>query len=161
MEELYKEYSYLVYNYLHKMCNDKSLAEELTQETFYKAIKSINKFNNQSKVSTWLCSIAKNTLIDYKRKHKENISLNDDRLINVEWINTIDNNIEEQLEKDKIYKIIDTFDPTVKEIFYLRLEYDLRFNEIGKILNKSEEWTRLAFYRGKLKIKEEMKDEKN
>ena len=68
MEELYKEYSYLVYNHLYKICCDSSLAEELTQETFYKTMKSINKYNNKYNFSTWLCTIAKNTLIDYKRK---------------------------------------------------------------------------------------------
>lgn len=161
MEELYKEYSYLVYKYLYKLSNNESLAEELTQETFYKAIKNINKFNNQCKISTWLCTIAKNTLIDYNRKHKEDISLNDDKLSSLEEINNFDKDIEEQLEINKVYKIIDTFNPTIKDIFHYRLEYDLSFNEISKLINKSEEWTRLAFYRGKLKIKEAMKDEEN
>lgn len=59
MEQLYKENSMLVYKYLNSLCKDEKIAEELTQETFYKAIKGINKFNNNCKMSTWLCKIAK------------------------------------------------------------------------------------------------------
>ena len=73
MEEIYKKYSMLVYNYLKSLCNNCDIAEELTQETFYKAIKGIDKFNNECKVSTWLCKIAKNTWIDFlRKKEKEN-----------------------------------------------------------------------------------------
>lgn len=73
MEQIYKEYSNLVYHYLISLCKNDVLAEELLQETFYKAIKNINKFNNTCKVSTWLCQIAKNTWIDFLRKEKNTI----------------------------------------------------------------------------------------
>ena len=68
MEKLYKEYSKLVFYYLNSLSGNSYIAEELTQETFYKAIKGINKFNNECKISTWLCKIAKNTWNDYLRK---------------------------------------------------------------------------------------------
>ena len=83
MEELYKEYSKLVFYYLNDLCRDYDVAEELTQETFYKAIKGIKKFNNEYKVSTWLCKIAKNTWIDYLRKEKKQkiVSIDDENSI--------------------------------------------------------------------------------
>ncbi len=161
MEELYKEYSKLVYNYLYKLCKDSTIAEELTQETFYKAMKSINKFNSKYNFSTWLYTIAKNTLIDYKRKYKEDISLNDNKLLDLMEIDTLYNDIESQLEIEKVYKIIDSFNPVIKDIFHYRLEYNLTFSEISKIINKTEGGTRLAFYRGKIKIKEAMKEYEN
>jgi RNA polymerase sigma-70 factor (ECF subfamily) len=60
MEEIYERYSRLVYNYLYTLTKNVELSEELSQETFYSAIKSINKFKNECNISVWLCQIAKN-----------------------------------------------------------------------------------------------------
>ena len=65
MEEIYKEYSKIVYTYLLSLTCNSELAEELMQETFYSAIKNINKFRNESSMKTWLCKIAKNKWFDY------------------------------------------------------------------------------------------------
>ena len=71
MEEIYQEYARIVYRYLLSKTHDEDLAEELTQETFYQAIKSIDRFDESCKISTWLCAIAKNQLLSYLRKHPE------------------------------------------------------------------------------------------
>ena len=71
MEEIYKEYSLLVYRYLYGLTNDIELSEELMQETFYSATKNINKFKGNSKISVWLCQIAKNKWKDYIKKHNQ------------------------------------------------------------------------------------------
>lgn len=159
MEQIYKEYSNLVYHYLISLCKNDVLAEELLQETFYKAIKNINKFNNTCKVSTWLCQIAKNTCIDFLRKEKKydfvSISEYDyhENLI-------ADEPFENQDKIISLYKYIDSLDNETKQVFYLRLKSELSFKEIGKILNKSENWARTVFYRGKTKLKEKIKIEK-
>lgn len=161
MEKLYKEYSKLVYNYLKSLCQEHSIAEELTQETFYKAIKGIKKFNNECKMSTWLCQIAKNTWIDYlrKEKKKEIISIDEDNLIEKLIVDkTLEENVEERSEIIKLYKYIHKLNNNTKEVFYLRIKGELSFKEIGEILDKSENWARLTFYRGKIKLKEAMKD---
>ena len=69
MEDVYREHSHMVYQYLLSLSHDADLAEELTQETFYQAIRRIDYFNAESKVSTWLCGIAKNLFYAYLRKH--------------------------------------------------------------------------------------------
>ena len=74
MEELYKRYSRLVFSYLKSLCGNNEIAEELTQETFYKAIKGVKHFRGESKISNWLCQIAKNVWIDYLRKEKTHFS---------------------------------------------------------------------------------------
>lgn len=71
MEEIYKEYSKYVFNYLLSLTNNAEIAEELMQETFYSAIKNIHKFQNNSSLKTWLYKIAKNKLIDYCKKNKK------------------------------------------------------------------------------------------
>lgn len=65
MEDVYREHSHMVYQYLLSLSHDADLAEELTQETFYQAIKKLDYFNAESKVSTWLCGIAKNLFLSY------------------------------------------------------------------------------------------------
>ena len=69
IEEIYRDYAQMVYKYLLSLTRDDGLAEELTQETFYQAIRSSNKFDESCKITTWLCAIAKNVLITYRRKH--------------------------------------------------------------------------------------------
>ena len=101
----------LVYNYLKSLCNNCDIAEELTQETFYKAIKGIDKFNNECKVSTWLCKIAKNTWIDFlRKKEKENfISIDNEEVIqNFFSSKSIKNNIEDSEDIINLYKYIHT-----------------------------------------------------
>lgn len=161
MEELYREYSKLVYNYLNSLCGNHEVAEELTQETFYKAIKGINKFNNECKISTWLCRIAKNTWIDFlrKEKRKDLISINDEGYIeNLIVEKSFEENIEDKSEIINLYKNIHKLDENTKEVFYLRLKGELSFKDIGKILDKTENWAKLTFYRGKIKLKEAMND---
>lgn len=79
MDQIYNEYSKMIYNYLLSLTKKTDVAEELLQETFYSAVKNINKFRKESNVKTWLCTIAKNKYIDYYKKSKKinEIKIND------------------------------------------------------------------------------------
>ena len=163
MEELYKNYSKLVFNYLRSLCGDKELAEELTQETFYKAIKGINKFKGECKVSSWLCQIARNIWINYRKKEDKvkYISYDEDENIkNILAYRNVEDDVDARNELISVYKKIHKLDEKTKEVFYLRIKGELSFKEIGEILNKSEEWARITFYRGKIKLKEEIENDK-
>ena len=159
MDELYKKYSKYIFYYLNSLSEDVYIAEELTQETFYKAIKGINKFNNDCKISTWLCKIAKNTWNDYLRKSKlqKNFSIDDENFVEkMIFEQSFEDNVEDKSEIISLYKYIHELDEDTREVFYLRLKGELSFKEIGEILDKSEDWARLTFYRGKIKLKEAM-----
>lgn len=157
MEELYKEYSKLVYNYLYGLCKQKEIAEELTQDTFYKAIKNVAKFRNDCKVSTWLCQIAKNIWIDYLNNEKKaKIIPFDDNIENLFIEKTLENDLEERTEIIDLYKQIHKLDEKTKEVCLLRIRGELSFKEIGEILGKTEEWARITYYRGKIKLKENL-----
>lgn len=161
MEELYKKYSNLVYNYLHSLTGNREIAEELTQETFCKAIKKINQFRGECKVSVWLCQIAKNTWKNYVKKDSKikTISIDDENYIEkIILQETEKDDIEERYEIINLYKKIHELDEKTKEVFLLRIKGELSFKEIGEILGKSEEWARVTFYRGKLRLKEEIKN---
>ena len=140
IEEVYLEHSKLVYKYLFCLTHNNELAEELTQETFVCAIKEINNFKGNSKLSTWLCQIAKNLWYKELRKIKKA------KIIPIDEISV---NIKN--EEDIETKIIQNNE---KEIIYLRIVGEFSFKQIGEILGKNENWARVTFYRGKEKMKE-------
>lgn len=161
MDAIYIKYCKCVYNFLYKLTNDIELSEELTQETFYTAIKKINTLNKKESIRTWLYQIAKNKWKDYLRKNKKaNIDLDENTVENLVANYDIE---EDMIAKDNIiefYKKIHMLDIDTREIIYLKIIRNFTFKEISQILGKNEEWARTKFYRGKLKLKESLKDEK-
>jgi len=161
VDAIYIKYCKCVYNFLYKLTNDIELSEELTQETFYTAIKKINTLNKKESIRTWLYQIAKNKWKDYLRKNKKaNIDLEENTVENLVANYDIE---EDMIAKDNIiefYKKIHMLDIDTREIIYLKIIRNFTFKEISQILGKNEEWARTKFYRGKLKLKESLKDEK-
>ena len=161
MDAIYIKYCKCVYNFLYKLTNDIELSEELTQETFYTAIKKINTLNKKERIRTWLYQIAKNKWKDYLRKNKKaNIDLEENTVENLVANYDIE---EDMIAKDNIiefYKKIHMLDIDTREIIYLKIIRNFTFKEISQILGKNEAWARTKFYRGKLKLKESLKDEK-
>ncbi len=150
MQQAYEEYFHTVYGFLMGLTggND-DLSEELTQETFYRAIKNASKYKEECKMSTWLCQIAKYTFyqhLDKKRRHGE-VPLE-------EMVETgIDEQIEQKLidneSKIAIYKKIQKLQSPMKDVFLFRLNEELSFREIGNIFGKTENWARVTYYRAK------------
>lgn len=154
IEEIYKKYANLIKNYIYTITRNKELAEEIMQETFIVAINQINNFRGECDISVWLCSIAKKILYkktkkinQYKTISIENVEIADEKKIEEEYIK---NN-----SKLKLYQALQNLDATTREVIYLRLTGDLSFKEIGKILNKTENWARVTFFRGKQKLNKE------
>lgn len=159
MEEIYKEYSNTVYKYLFCLTHNEDTSEDLTQETFAIAVKEINKFKGNCKISVWLCQIAKH--LWYKKLKKEN----KEKHISFEQLENeiVENETTEEIifkkeENLKLYKDIQKLDNISREIIYLRMFGNLNFIEIGEILGKSANWARVTFYRAKQKIREENKN---
>lgn len=152
IEQIYNEYFKIVYRYLICLTHNKEIAEDLTQETFCKAIKNINNFQGKCKISVWLCEIAKNLWFNELKKMKKIsfVEIEDD-------INVLYNIEEDFLRKqdlEQLYAKIQKLDEGVREIFYLKLFSNLTFKQIGEIKGRSEIWARVNFYRGKQKLKE-------
>lgn len=150
-DEIYNLYANDIFKYLICLTGDKGLSEELTQETFYKAYKNIDKFEGKCKMSVWLCQIAKNSYYSHCRKEKskvrEPINENLESKMNVQ---------EEYLESHNIlslHKIIHTLEDPFKEVFALRLFGELSYHQISEIFGKSESWARVTYYRAKEKVK--------
>ena len=150
MDEIYQKYAKTVYRFLLSLTHDSDLAEELTQETFYQAIRTSNRYDESCQVSTWLCGIARNVLSTYRRKHplQEDIA---DQDIPVE---SAEKDALQSMERMELFRHLHSLEDPYREVMYLRIFGDLSFKEIGEIQNKTENWARVTFYRGKEKLKE-------
>lgn len=153
IDEICDKYYQVVYKYLFCLTRDTEISKDLTQETFYKAVKKIHTFKGKAKISVWLCEIAKNLWYDELKKNKRKFKQEEMKEI------VSDENIEgNYISKEEILEMhnrINKLDENVKRVIYLRINGDLSFKEIGEILGKTETWARITFYRGKQKIKEE------
>ena len=156
IESMYKDYFKTVYKYLLCLSRDKDIAEELTQETFCIAIDKINSFRGDCKLSVWLCQIAKNLWFAELKKNKK--LTNNIDLYNFSSLDITENIIDNE-DKLLLYKKMQCLDEKTREVIYLRISGELSFKEIATILNKTENWTRVTFYRGKQKLKEEILNE--
>ena len=143
-----------VFSYVMTLARDRNDAEEITQETFFRAISTDKSFRGDSDSYTWLCAIAKNIFIDEKRR----VSRQDDELS--EELPDTNKGIEEKLtDRDqslKIHLILHKLEEPYKEVFQLRIFGELSFAEIGSIFGKTETWARVTYHRARLKIKERM-----
>lgn len=69
MDELYRAHANMIYRYLLALSGDAHTAEELTQETFYQAVRCLDRYDGSCKETTWLCAIAKNLYQAWQRRH--------------------------------------------------------------------------------------------
>lgn len=158
LEKIYEKYYQTVFKYLICLTKNADIAEELTQETFYKMIKKINTYKGNCKFSVWLCEIAKNTWYDELRKNKRKLDYDTEN--NISNGRNIEEDYIEKEEVEEVYQKIEKFGEETKRVMFLRINSELSFKQIGDILGKSETWARVTFYRGKQKIKEDEKDGK-
>ncbi len=161
IEEIYKEYSITVYKYLFCLTQNRDISEDLMQETFAIAVKDIKKFRGDCKLSVWLCQIAKHLWYKELKKKNKNANISFEEINeNVLYDETPEQIICGKEEKIKLFKDIQKLDSKSKEVMYLRLIGNLSYEEIGEILGKTSNWSRVTFYRAKQKIREENKNEK-
>lgn len=152
-DRIYAEYFSEVYKFVLSLCRNPSLAEEITQEAFFKALKNIDGFKGDCKLNTWLCKIAKNTFYSYTKKHGRQADYPLDSIMS-------DDNIEEKFADKEtayaIHKVLHKLNEPYKEVFWLRTFGELSFSQIGALFSKTESWARVTYYRAKIMIREEI-----
>lgn len=154
IEELYRRYAKSVKLYALTLCENHATADDITAETFLKAIKSIDTFQDGN-IFTWLCTIAKHTYFDQLRK-KEHANLPLSEELSQTLADTRQTPEEEAIEQDEkltLYRLLQSLEAEAREVVYFRLFTDLTFREIGSILGRSENWARIVFYHSKNKLK--------
>lgn len=154
-EKIYQIYFHYVYLYLFKRCNNAHLAEELTSETFFKAMKAIDKFKGNCDINTWLVTIAKNSYYSYLKRNKSVTQLDETFEVKDDKVD-IENQMIQTESSMEIYKILHGLEEPYKEVFSLRVLGDLSFKQIAEIYGKTENWACVTYHRAKNKIKSKM-----
>lgn len=156
-EEIYRLYFDDIFKFLRGLTANEHLAEELTEETFFKALKEIKSFRGDCDIRIWLCQIAKNSYFTYLRKQK--CISNDEQLNNME----ISEKSMETLLVDKeiafkLHQILHDLEEPYKEIFSLRIFGELSFKQIAVLFGKTEHWACVTYHRAKEKIQKRMEE---
>ena len=153
-DQIYQTYFDPVYRYALSLSRDPHAAEEITQETFFKALRSLDQFRGDSSLKSWLCAIARNLWLSERRKKKaqpiDEAAILPDPAIGPE------ESIMRQDESMRIYRLLHRLDEPYREVFTLRTLGQLSFRDIGELFGKSENWACVVYHRARARIKEEM-----
>ena len=151
--KLYEAHYMRVFSYAMTLTGNREMAEELTQETFFRAFSKSSEFRKESDEVTWLCAIAKNCFVDETRRRNKTGPI-------PEELPASGRSIEQQVtDKDSSFRIhaaLHTMDEPYREVFELRIFGELSFSQIGTIFGKTENWARVTYHRARLKLQERM-----
>jgi len=157
-EDIYNNYFKDIFLYIYSLSGDRHIAEDITAETFMKAIKSIEKFKGNCDIRVWLCQIAKNCYFSFLRKKKKTVHL--DELSEQKDNFNFEQIISSTEESMEIHEILHNLDEPYKEVFSLRVFGELSFKQIACLFGKSDNWACVTYHRARNKIKERMEDYK-
>ena len=151
MSDIYQRHAQTVYKFLLAKTHDSDLAEELTQETFYQAVRSANRFDGGCKVSVWLCQIAKHLWYQHLRRHKRETPMPEEAP-EVPAPSAEEGLLEREGQLD-LLRLIHDLPAAPREVVYLRAFGGLSFREIGDVMGRAEPWARVTFYRTKERLR--------
>ncbi len=158
-EKLYEDYFNDVFLYIRRLSGNEHIAEEITSDTFFKAMHSVDRFRGECDIRVWLCQIAKNSYYSYLKKHKRMQSLHDSELL---FLADLADSADEQIiradEAQRIQKILHTIPEPYKEVFMWRVFADMSFKQIGQIFSKSENWACVTYHRARKQIRERLEE---
>jgi len=158
-EEIYSTYFIDVFRYIRRLSNNDHIAEEITADTFFKAMNAIHSFRGNCDIRVWLCQIAKNSYLTYLKKSGHTDHIDEAELLNIAHPAE---SIEEQLIKrdqtSQIQRILHDIPEPYKEVFMWRVFAELSFKQIGQIFHKSENWACVTYHRARNKINERLED---
>lgn len=155
-EKLYEAYYMRVFSYAMTLAGDRSQAEEITQETFFRAFSKESSFRGESDEMTWLCAIAKNFFLDEKRRQGRTEPLPEGDIRDAG--KSMEQKAQDRDTSFQIHLALHALEEPYREVFELRVFGELSFREIGMIFGKTENWARVTYHRAKLKLQERMNE---
>lgn len=155
-EKLYDAYYMRVFSYAMTLTADRHLAEEIAQETFFRAFSRLGSFRGESDEATWLCAIAKNLYADEKRRQSRFDLMPEEAPAREK---AVEQAVAEREDSFRIHLALHALEEPYREIFELRVFGELSFNQIARIFSRTENWARVTYHRAKLKLQERL-DEK-
>ena len=152
-EKLYETYYMRVFSFAMTLAQDRAQAEEITQETFFRAFSKQSGFRGDSDETTWLCAIARNLFLDEKRRQGRSEPITEEMPDTGKGIE------QSAVDRDTSFRIhvaLHALEEPYREVFELRIFGELSFREIGMIFGKTENWARVTYHRARLKLQERM-----
>ena len=153
-ETIYREYFRDVELYLRAICKDELLAEELTEQVFFQAMRALPRFRGDCDIRTWLCAMGRNCYLTHLRKTKQTTDVDDLQIPDPR--KSIEETIADKQQAMAIHRILHTLPEPYKEVFSLRVFGQLSFADIGGIFGKTANWACVTYHRARRKIMEEM-----
>ena len=160
-EEIYRTYFKDVFRYIRRLSGNEHIAEEITSETFYRAMSSINRFRGGCDIRVWLCQIAKNCYCTYMKKAGRTSSMEEVSFMNSAQEETIEERLFRQDEAMEIQKILHEIPDPYKEVFMWRIFAELSYRQIGQLFGKSENWACVTCHRARNMIRERLEGRQN
>ena len=152
-EKLYEAYYMRVFSYVMTLTGDRTEAEEITQETFFRAISKNSEFRGESNEITWLCAIAKNCFVDEARRRNRTSPMPEELPAAGK---TLEQQVADRDSSFRVHTALHAMEEPYKEVFQLRIFGELSFSQIGAIFGKTENWARVTYHRARLKLTERM-----
>lgn len=157
LEQLYRAYFSDVYLYLKRLSGDEHLAEDLTSETFLRAMRALPAYREQGTARTWLCRIARNLYFDHCRRRHEPLPLDEDAgAWPADPAPGPQAAAESRDETLRLHRLLHTLPDPYKEVFLLRVFGELDFKQIGAVFGKTANWACVTYHRARQKLSEKM-----
>lgn len=155
-ETIYRTYFTDVELYLRAICHDEGLAEELTEQVFFQALKALPRFRGECDIRTWLCSMGRNCYLSYLRKSKPEEDI--DSLQIPDPKQAIEDQFIDRDQAMRIHRVLHMLPEPYKEVFSLRVFGQLSFADIGSLFGRTANWACVTYHRAKQKIRNEMEE---
>ena len=159
-EEIFSRYFSRVYKFALKLTRSTEQAEDITQQTFYRALEKIDSFEGRSDVGTWLCSIAKNEYFDRCRRKKETAAEPGSRVFDGR-VDDVAIGVQLRSQQMQIHRHLHELDEPYREVFMLRVFGELKYAQIASLFGRTESWARVTYYRAKLDIQKRIEEEEH
>ena len=154
--DIYQSYFRDVELYLRAICRDESLAEELTEQVFFKALKALPAFRGDCDIRVWLCAMARNVYLSHLRKEKGTLDMDSIQIPDPK--KPMEEQMEDRDQAMVIHRILHDLPEPYKEVFSLRIFGQLSFGDIGSLFGRTANWACVTYHRACQKIQAEMED---
>lgn len=153
-EEVYRTYFREVELYLRAICKDELLAEELTEQVFFQALKALPTFRGDCDIRTWLCAMGRNLYLSHLRRQKPTESIDELQIPDPQ--RSIEEQVSDKQQALAIHKVLHDLPEPYKEVFSLRVFGQLSFADIGGLFGKTANWACVTYHRARQKIQKDL-----
>ena len=157
-EKIYRLYFTDVWRYLLKLTHDENQAEEITAETFFRAMNAIDRFSGRSSLKTWLCAIARNIWLDQIREKKKYTDMSDTAMMRIPDSTDHEQETAVKMQASAVLETAAKLKEPYRTVFHLRFIDNRSFKEIGAYFGKSENWACVTCHRARQTVRREINE---